>query len=911
MTEEKSDQKLVDIIMKLFVNRSDTFCIQQSDSTYRRIDRRLKKSYLKSHLLGKMTIGTYQIDPNDNSVKWICFDIDEKIANSKQITKKIHDCVMKKFGEKTVLLEASRYPDMSYHIWTFFEHPIPAYIARYLGKKILKKCKLEKTGIELFPKQDRIHEDGYGNLVKLPLGIHRKHGKKSSFLDPQEMKPVSNEMMFSVKGIPCEEEIHGIFSSIDSNELKEVPSLLADYWLDFCEYPAGKVWHLLEQWNKSNKLSLSNADLAEVMRSINRNQQEVKRIDSEDKETDFQKQTIMLDKKASILDIPCVKAFRTTAIPPSKRHNILGKNLSILYLKTKGNFVGFEDFCVSLAKNQPFFDERSLDWRKWVEIKPRSFNCIEVKNYLESEIPRFSCTNCPLRVEVYYLHPAGGLNEFFVYEPIGQGEYVYKTVTGKRGISKLIEKDNSILIEGQKFFFEKKPPRQWFFHLPKKSIIQNWVNGTKKSKSPTELWINIQVCLQMFLDIPNKHEFAALTLFVLQSWMSEILDTVFYCSIQGEFGGGKTVCGEAVIPMCRHGYQTGNLSSAFVPRVIETQKVTLGIDELDSIGGIRDSDLYQILRQGYRRGTMYSRINPNTMETESFVVFGPKIFSLHSSVEAALQSRTLTIHVRETEDFEYPIIGLSKGKFAREVRDELLLWYLDNILEIRDKQLSMVDMVDQVDLFGDGVDQQISIEDLSSLAKTLRNKLFKQSTTHLKDSQLSQLRQLKGRNVELAHIIMIVSNIFEIDTTNVIKKIFEQKTTEETEPLETGRMGVLKDVLIDIWEAKKGDNNYLTDTGYVKVSNKEVFENYNTALDQKKYNRVSDWLFKGYLTEFGFTDTINRKKMKVPTPSDSTPKSRLCNIFTPRVLEKLGVETKESSENDSTTDTEQIVEEES
>ena len=296
------------------------------------------------------------------------------------------------------------------------------------------------------------------------------------------------------------------------------------------------------------------------------------------------------------------------------------------------------------------------------------------------------------------------------------------------------------------------------------------------------------------------------------------------------------------------------------------------------------------------------------METESFLVFGPKIFSLHSSVEAALQSRTLTIHVRETEDFEYPIIGLSKGNFAREVRDELLLWYLDNILEIRDKQLSMVDMVDQVDLFGDGVDQQISIEDLSSLAKTLRNKLFKQSTTHLKDSQLSQLRQLKGRNVELAHIMMIVSNIFGIDTTSVIKKIFEQKTTKESEPLEIGQMGVLKDVLIDIWVAKKGDNNYLTDTGYVKVSNKEVFENFNEALDKKRHNRVTDWQFKGYLTEFGFTDTINRKKMKVPTPSDSTPKSRLCNIFTPRVLKRLEIEKKEPLEDDSTTDTEQTVE---
>jgi hypothetical protein len=41
------------------------------------------------------------------------------------------------------------------------------------------------------------------------------------------------------------------------------------------------------------------------------------------------------------------------------------------------------------------------------------------------------------------------------------------------------------------------------------------------------------------------------------------------------------------------------------------------------------------------------------------------------------------------------------------------------------------------------------------------------------------------------------------------------------------------------------------------------------------------------MLSFGFTDALNRKKLTVPIPGDPTPKSRLCNIFTDRVLRKL------------------------
>lgn len=904
--------------MKLFLNRDDTFGVQKNNGSYLRVPKPLTKETIRQHLKGKITIGCYQLDPTNDSVKWICFDIDPKrITDAIEVALKIVEQAKKSFGEKAVLLEASRYPDPSYHVWVFLEHSIPAYTARYLGKRILKICKLEKTSIELFPKQDTVPKGGFGNLVKLPLGIHRKCGKRSCFLNPEKMEPASNEVLNDIDGAACEEEIYRVFCKTNAEKTEKTASVLADYWLNFCHFNARKVWSLLEQWNKTDEPSLVQERLIEVMRRANKNHQILTEDNGDNRRTDFQQQIITLEEKADIFDIPCIKTFRDSSILPCRRHDILGKNFSILYQKIRRSFQGFEDFATSVTKNHPDFDERSLDWRKWVQTKPRSFSCIEVRNFLGRHIPEFSCNNCPLEVKAYYLHPAGGLNEFFVYEPIGQHEYVYRTVDGKRGICKVRDGEEKyfLFIEGQKFFFKRKLPDSWFFHLPEKDTIQKWVDGSKNSKTLTQLWNDIQLGLHTFLDIPNQHEFSALALFAVQSWISEFSGTVFYCSIQGEFGGGKTVCGETTIQMCRHGYHTGNLTPAFLARSIEKQKLTLFVDELDNVAGIEDSDFYQIFRQGYRRGGSYSRVNPKTMETETFLIFGPKIFSLHSSVEAALQSRTLTVHVRETDNPQFPVIECYRDKFVRKIHDDLFLWYLDNALEIRNIQPEIdaikVDTVDQVALPVNGTDQQTRLEDIPNKAEKLREKLYKQNTGHLSEGQLHQLSQLKGRNAELAHIMMTLSNLIKIDITNDVAKIFEQKTTEESESLEIGRVGVLKDLLVDIWNDKKEDNNYLTDTRYVKISNKELYDRYNTTLKERNYLGVSTHEFKGYLTEFGFSDSLNRKKMKISIPGEDAPQSRLCNIFTPRVLKRLGIETETPMEDDdSTSCNEQITEEE-
>ncbi len=515
-----------------------------------------------------------------------------------------------------------------------------------------------------------------------------------------------------------------------------------------------------------------------------------------------------------------------------------------------------------------------------------------------------------LRQAPHILHPAGGLTENFVYEPIGVGEYIYKTRNGKKGVAPLQvefeDEENQkkphwfLEVEGECHYFMKKPPKEWLFNMPNRETVDEWVKGEKPCLSLEKIWNLNGVYLRTFLDFPHEYEFSVTLLFIQQSWLVELLPVVFYLGVKGEFGGGKTVTGEAVTFVCRHGYLTGNLSAPFVARAIQEQKITLMVDELDSVAGSKDSDLNSIFRQGYRRGLKYSRVNPDTLETESYLIFGSKLFTVHSEIEEALQTRTIPIHVRETAKPEYPIVNLDKDSFSRLVYTENFLWYMDNILDFRDNEMHVINglndlSVDMVDI----VDLKISDLKADEQATKIRDTLFSKKKSFVKEGQLSQLCQLAGRNVELMYQCFVLSNIIKVKCDDDIVRTFQQKIIEEEERTELGYLGMLKEVLANLWSEKHTEPTYITEDGLVKVSNKEIYDKYNERLKKEYGQGVSPSKFKEFMLEFGFTDALNRTKLKVPLPEDPEPKSRLCNIFTDRVLRKLGIQS-ENKENEST-----------
>jgi hypothetical protein len=158
-------------------------------------------------------------------VKSLCFDLDpEKLQNPGEAASKILDVCFREREENDevrrpriwshcIILEASRYPDPSYHIWILFLFPLKAKIARWLGMRILELAGLNPKYIEMFPKQEEITpERPYGNFVKLPFGFHQAAGKWSRLLDFNTFQPLPLARL---------EEKHGLsFSESDLEKLE-------------------------------------------------------------------------------------------------------------------------------------------------------------------------------------------------------------------------------------------------------------------------------------------------------------------------------------------------------------------------------------------------------------------------------------------------------------------------------------------------------------------------------------------------------------------------------------------------------------------------------------------------------------------------------------------------------------------
>jgi len=209
----------------LFVNRSDCYCIQLKQG-YSKISEPLTDEVLQQHLDGKTTVGSYQLDLN-NLVKWLCLDIDpEKLSDPKETAKQILSILLQKTKDKEgnetprtwpncIILEASRYPDPSYHIWLLFLIPVQAKAARWLGLRILEMANLSPKQIEVFPKQDALTpQTPYGNFVKLPFGKHQVEGKWSRMLDLDTFEPLPIEEL---------ENKHGLsFSEADMQKLEKM-----------------------------------------------------------------------------------------------------------------------------------------------------------------------------------------------------------------------------------------------------------------------------------------------------------------------------------------------------------------------------------------------------------------------------------------------------------------------------------------------------------------------------------------------------------------------------------------------------------------------------------------------------------------------------------------------------------------
>jgi hypothetical protein len=174
-----------------------------------------------NHLMGDETLGIYQLG-EDNTVKWLCIDVDiikhapedmdqdELLRRVREQTNKLSMRCSGLIGPHDYLVERSG--SKGYHLWVFFSEPVQARYAYALGEWIVSHVEpLVGIAVEVFPKQTALRS--YGNLVKMPLGIHKKTGNRCFFVNRYFTALDDQWKALANVGTLTEKDVRGILES--------------------------------------------------------------------------------------------------------------------------------------------------------------------------------------------------------------------------------------------------------------------------------------------------------------------------------------------------------------------------------------------------------------------------------------------------------------------------------------------------------------------------------------------------------------------------------------------------------------------------------------------------------------------------------------------------------------------------
>ncbi|SHF34263.1 hypothetical protein SAMN02745206_01800 [Desulfacinum infernum DSM 9756] len=228
-SELRRREEAVARYLRLFQGREDCFARQWADRSkgtqgYVPVRRPMEDQDVLDHLQGRRTYGIYLLQ-KDSRVRLGVLDADLVSAlRSTPLTPQQRDLLRR---EQRYLL--TRLPELGreaglpclaefsggkgFHFWYFFRDPVEAHLVREALHVLAGRIQpdLSCFQLEVFPKQDRLAGKGLGNLVKLPLGVHRLTGRPSYFLPSRNrnweaqlellrsVRPVSREALARLK----------------------------------------------------------------------------------------------------------------------------------------------------------------------------------------------------------------------------------------------------------------------------------------------------------------------------------------------------------------------------------------------------------------------------------------------------------------------------------------------------------------------------------------------------------------------------------------------------------------------------------------------------------------------------------------------------------------------------------------
>jgi hypothetical protein len=144
-------------------------------------DRRLSLQTIRGHLNGQLTAGLYALNPNTQRSQWVAIDADYNNALEDLLKLQWE---LRQDGVDAALEKSRR----GAHLWIFADKPLLARHSRIYIYNLARRLKVPvkggsglAEGIEIFPRQDQLGPDEFGNAIRGPLGIHRATGRRYWF----------------------------------------------------------------------------------------------------------------------------------------------------------------------------------------------------------------------------------------------------------------------------------------------------------------------------------------------------------------------------------------------------------------------------------------------------------------------------------------------------------------------------------------------------------------------------------------------------------------------------------------------------------------------------------------------------------------------------------------------------------
>src|SRR5579864_8844787 len=151
----------------------------------------LSSATIRDHLEGRITVGLYAINPATQRCKWVAIDADYSDALEDLLKLQWE---LRQDGVEAALEKSRR----GGHLWIFAATSLLAKDCRLYIHSLAQRLKVPvkgalhepgssrggtvlADGIEVFPKQDAVSADEFGNALRGPLGIHRAADRRFWF----------------------------------------------------------------------------------------------------------------------------------------------------------------------------------------------------------------------------------------------------------------------------------------------------------------------------------------------------------------------------------------------------------------------------------------------------------------------------------------------------------------------------------------------------------------------------------------------------------------------------------------------------------------------------------------------------------------------------------------------------------